>query len=63
LGFTPFLSLKLPQILNEIQEVVISKISNRFETVRKEVRLGRDTILRNAAEDIENMRLERYEFH
>ncbi|KAF5365635.1 hypothetical protein D9758_003128 [Tetrapyrgos nigripes] len=46
------------EILNEIQEVVISKISNRFETVRKEVRMGRDVILRNAAEDVENMRLE-----
>ncbi|KAJ7096705.1 hypothetical protein B0H15DRAFT_962872 [Mycena belliarum] len=43
------------EILNEIQEVVVEKISQRFEHVKKDVRLGRDGILRRAAANLEAM--------
>ncbi|KAJ3756112.1 hypothetical protein EV360DRAFT_85257 [Lentinula raphanica] len=44
------------EILNDIQKVLVSKISNRFDSVKKEVRIGRDSILRSAAADIDKMR-------
>ncbi|KAJ7136037.1 hypothetical protein C8R44DRAFT_976758 [Mycena epipterygia] len=43
------------EILNEIQEVVVEKISQRFDHVRTDVRLGRDNILRGAAANLEVM--------
>ncbi|KAJ7484745.1 hypothetical protein FB451DRAFT_1393268 [Mycena latifolia] len=43
------------EILNEIQEVVVEKISQRFDHVRKDVRVGRDGILRRAAANLEAM--------
>ncbi|KAJ6631135.1 hypothetical protein B0H10DRAFT_2207515 [Mycena sp. CBHHK59/15] len=43
------------EILNEIQEVVVDKISRRFEHVRHDVRVGRDNILRGAAANLETM--------
>ncbi|KAF9065269.1 hypothetical protein BDP27DRAFT_65742 [Rhodocollybia butyracea] len=46
------------EILHEVQEVIITKISNRFEGVKKEVRVGRDSILRAAAADVDSMRAE-----
>ncbi|KIK59685.1 hypothetical protein GYMLUDRAFT_651650 [Collybiopsis luxurians FD-317 M1] len=49
---------EIVQILQDIQEVIISKISGRFDGVRREVRLGRDNILRAAAANIDKMRAE-----
>ncbi|KAJ4480536.1 hypothetical protein C8J55DRAFT_560482 [Lentinula edodes] len=46
------------EILHDIQEVLITKISNRFDSVKKEVRIGRNSILRAAAADIDKMRAE-----
>ncbi|KAJ3812528.1 hypothetical protein F5876DRAFT_74736 [Lentinula aff. lateritia] len=46
------------EILRDIQEVLITKISNRFDSVKKEVRIGRNSILRAAAADIDKMRAE-----
>ncbi|KAJ7275036.1 hypothetical protein C8J57DRAFT_1592630 [Mycena rebaudengoi] len=47
------------QILDEIQEVVVDKISRRFDHVRNDVRVGRDSILRGAAASLEKMCKER----
>ncbi|KAJ3785207.1 hypothetical protein GGU10DRAFT_398883 [Lentinula aff. detonsa] len=46
------------EVLNDIQKVLIKKITNRFDGVKKEVRVGRDSILRAAAADIDKMRAE-----
>ncbi|KAJ6590586.1 hypothetical protein DFH09DRAFT_1358779 [Mycena vulgaris] len=46
------------EILNEIQEVVVEKLTQRFDNVRNDVRLGRDGILRGAAANLETMRTE-----
>ncbi|KAJ3717604.1 hypothetical protein DFJ43DRAFT_1227384 [Lentinula guzmanii] len=46
------------EVLNDIQKVLIKKIANRFDGVKKEVRVGRDSILRAAAADIDKMRAE-----
>ncbi|KAF9264874.1 hypothetical protein L218DRAFT_958048 [Marasmius fiardii PR-910] len=45
-------------VLNDIQQVLINKVSKRILNVKTEVRAGRDDILRNAAADIEEMRTE-----
>ncbi|KAF5391305.1 hypothetical protein D9757_002074 [Collybiopsis confluens] len=49
---------KITEILQDIQEVIIGKISNRFSGVKREVKLGRYNILRVAAADIDKMRAE-----
>jgi hypothetical protein len=51
----------LLQILHEIQEVVIEKVSQRFDHVRNDVRLGRDGILRAGAANLEAMCTERWD--
>lgn len=39
--------------------MIVAKVSNRFEGVKKEVRIGRDSILRAAAADVDAMRAKR----
>ncbi|KAK7046685.1 hypothetical protein R3P38DRAFT_2875224 [Favolaschia claudopus] len=46
------------RILNEIQDVVVEKIHQRFDHVKKDVRIGRDTILRTATTNLETMCVE-----
>ncbi|KAK7019041.1 hypothetical protein R3P38DRAFT_2980291 [Favolaschia claudopus] len=46
------------EILNEIQDVVVEKIHQRFDHVKKDVRIGRDTILRTATTNLEGMCVE-----
>ncbi|KAJ7207111.1 hypothetical protein GGX14DRAFT_698269 [Mycena pura] len=46
------------EVLNEIQEVMVEKITQRFDHVRHDVRVGRDNILRGAVENLERMCLE-----
>ncbi|KAJ7057866.1 hypothetical protein C8F01DRAFT_1256477 [Mycena amicta] len=41
------------ETLNEIQEVVLEKIAQRFEGVRHDVRVGRDELLRTANTNLE----------
>ncbi|KAF7350466.1 hypothetical protein MVEN_01352100 [Mycena venus] len=43
------------EVLNEIQEVVLEKITQRFDHVRNDVRIGRDSILCGAAANLESM--------
>ncbi|KAG7092263.1 hypothetical protein E1B28_008627 [Marasmius oreades] len=45
-------------VLNSIQQVLINKFTKRILEVKTEVRVGRDNILRDAAADIESMRIE-----
>ncbi|KAJ6499705.1 hypothetical protein C8R47DRAFT_296547 [Mycena vitilis] len=47
------------EVLSEIQEVIVENISQRFDHVRKDVRIGRDSILRGAAASLEGMCVER----
>ncbi|KAF7323907.1 hypothetical protein MKEN_00612100 [Mycena kentingensis (nom. inval.)] len=44
---------EMVDILNEINEIVLQHISQRFESVRHDVRVGRDNILRDAAANLE----------
>ncbi|KAJ6499711.1 hypothetical protein C8R47DRAFT_296876 [Mycena vitilis] len=46
------------EVLSEIQEVIVENISQRFDHVRKDVRIGRDSILRGAAASLEGMCVE-----
>ncbi|KAF8189884.1 hypothetical protein K438DRAFT_1763510 [Mycena galopus ATCC 62051] len=41
------------EVLNEIQAVVVEKITQRFDHVKTDVRIGRDTILRGATVNLE----------
>ncbi|KAJ6571757.1 hypothetical protein B0H19DRAFT_1372736 [Mycena capillaripes] len=43
------------EVLNEINEVVAERISQRFDHVKNDVRIGRDSILRGAAANLEGM--------
>ncbi|KAJ7910634.1 hypothetical protein B0H13DRAFT_2329167 [Mycena leptocephala] len=43
------------EILNEMQQVIVENVSQQFEHVKKDVRVGRDTILRGAAASLESM--------
>jgi len=43
------------EILNQMNEVVLQKINLRFDHVKNDVRIGRDTILRGAAANLEGM--------
>ncbi|KAF7323918.1 hypothetical protein MKEN_00613200 [Mycena kentingensis (nom. inval.)] len=44
---------EMVHILNEINEIVLQRISQRFESVRHDVRVGRDNILRDTAANLE----------
>ena len=47
------------QVLNDIHEVIIDKVSGRFVNVKKDVRLGRYAMLKDAADDFRAMQQER----
>ncbi|EPQ57285.1 hypothetical protein GLOTRDRAFT_137644 [Gloeophyllum trabeum ATCC 11539] len=44
------------EVLSEIQEVIVQKISNKVEGVRSDVRVGRKALLQDAAADLQLMR-------
>ncbi|KAJ8078562.1 hypothetical protein PM082_012845 [Marasmius tenuissimus] len=46
------------EVLNGIQQVLVGKVTNQITSVRTEVRVGRDNILREAAAELEQMRIE-----
>ncbi|KAK0459522.1 uncharacterized protein EV420DRAFT_1763236 [Desarmillaria tabescens] len=46
------------QILSEMQDVIVDKISRRFDHVKTDVRAGRNSILREAALELDKMRTE-----
>ncbi|KAK7043675.1 hypothetical protein VNI00_008286 [Paramarasmius palmivorus] len=45
----------IADVLGDISEVLVSKINMRIESVKAEVRIGRDNILREAAVEVEKM--------
>ena len=47
-------------VLSSRSQAVINNISNKFESVRHEARVGRDEILRRAADDLHCIRADRY---
>ena len=51
------------QVLNDIHEVIIDKVSGRFVNVKKDVRLGRYAMLKDAADDFRAMQQERCALH
>ncbi|KAI5831778.1 hypothetical protein K523DRAFT_299819 [Schizophyllum commune Tattone D] len=46
------------EVLNDIHEVIIDKVSGRFVNVKKDVRLGRYAMLKDAADDFRAMQQE-----
>ncbi|KAK1220733.1 hypothetical protein PQX77_016481 [Marasmius sp. AFHP31] len=46
------------EVLNGIQQVLVGKVTHRITSVKTEVRVGRDNILREAAAELEQMRIE-----
>ncbi|KAK0450663.1 hypothetical protein EV421DRAFT_1167451 [Armillaria borealis] len=46
------------QILGDIQDVIVDKISRRFDHVKTDVRAGRSSILREAAVELKKMQVE-----
>ncbi|KZT26675.1 hypothetical protein NEOLEDRAFT_199803 [Neolentinus lepideus HHB14362 ss-1] len=46
------------EVLSEIQEVIVQKISSKVEGVRHEVRMGRKMLLQDSAADLQAMRNE-----
>ncbi|KAL1748139.1 hypothetical protein HDZ31DRAFT_30504 [Schizophyllum fasciatum] len=51
------------EVLNDIHEVIIDKVSGRFVAVKKEVRVGRHSILIDAANDFRVMNRESLEHY
>ncbi|KAJ7787174.1 hypothetical protein B0H14DRAFT_289302 [Mycena olivaceomarginata] len=43
------------EVINEIDKAVLEKVTQDFEDVKREVRIGRNAILRGAAETLANM--------
>ncbi|KAI5899930.1 uncharacterized protein SCHCODRAFT_02695189 [Schizophyllum commune H4-8] len=51
------------EVLNDIHEVIIDKVSGRFVNVKKDVRLGRYAMLKDAADDFRAMQQESREHY
>ncbi|KAI0773578.1 hypothetical protein C8Q74DRAFT_1265430 [Fomes fomentarius] len=47
---------RIVEVLDEIHQVVVRSIENKFEAVRHEARVGRDELLRRAADDLHAIR-------
>ncbi|KIY68738.1 hypothetical protein CYLTODRAFT_453299 [Cylindrobasidium torrendii FP15055 ss-10] len=47
---------EIVEVLNDIREVIVQRISRKFDGVRQEVRVGKQSILNDAAAELEVMR-------
>ncbi|RDX43083.1 hypothetical protein OH76DRAFT_1410522 [Lentinus brumalis] len=49
---------RIVEVLFDLNEVLVQSVVNKFEGLREEVRVGRDELLRRAADDLHAMRAE-----
>ncbi|RPD70368.1 hypothetical protein L226DRAFT_230828 [Lentinus tigrinus ALCF2SS1-7] len=49
---------RIIEVLDDLHEVVVQSVKNRFEGLREDVRAGRDELLRRAADDLHVIRAE-----
>ncbi|KAI0717578.1 hypothetical protein C8T65DRAFT_737905 [Cerioporus squamosus] len=49
---------RIVEVLDDLHEVLVRSVTNKFEGLREEVRAGRDELLRRAADDLHTMRAE-----